>query len=161
MNKIMFPLNEDMSGAAVADLQDALMALVGRGVLLAAESDLNRARLLVGLRRERADQNYGRTTSRLVQQFQQERRLAATGAVAERTAAALNDLLTELGLLPEEPRPEEPLPEQPGFEVRGRVSLADGSPAVGLKVVAVDRDLRREQALGEAQTDRNGGYHIR
>ncbi len=156
MNKITFPLNQGESGAAVADLQDALMELVGRGILLAAESDLNRARLLVGLRRERAEQSFGSTTNRLVRQFQQEKRLEATGAVDERTANALNALLRELGLLPEEPRPE-----QPGFEVRGRVSLADGSPAVGLQVAAVDRDLRREQALGEAQTDRNGGYHIR
>ena len=84
----------------MADLQDALMALVGRGVLLAAESDLNRARLLVGLRRERADQNYGRTTSRLVQQFQQERRLAATGAVAERTAAALARIKSDIWYYP-------------------------------------------------------------
>jgi hypothetical protein len=156
MNKIIFPLNQGDSRPEVADLQGALMELVGRGILLAAESDLNRARLLVALRRERAEQSYGDTTNRLVRQFQQEKRLEATGAVDERTANALNALLRELGLLPEEPRPE-----QPGFEVRGRVSLADGSPAVGLKVVAVDRDLRGEQALGEAQTDRNGGYYIR
>ncbi|MEE4235832.1 MAG: neuraminidase-like domain-containing protein, partial [Anderseniella sp.] len=156
MNKITFPLNQGDSSPAAADLQDALLELVGRGILLAAESDLNRARLLVALRRERAEQSYGSTTNRLVRQFQQEKRLEATGAVDERTANALNALLRELGLLLEEPRPE-----QPGFEVRGRVSLADGSPAAGLKVMAVDRDLRREQALGEAPTGRNGGYHIR
>ena len=108
MNKIPFPLNQDMSGAAVADLQDALMELVGRGILLAAESDMNRTRILLAFQRERAEKSYGSTTNRLVRQFQQEKRLEATGAVDERTANALNSLLTELGLLPEEPRPEQP-----------------------------------------------------
>jgi hypothetical protein len=161
MNKITFPLNQGMLSAAVANLQEALLELVNWEALLAAEPPPIRQRLLVALRRERANQNYGDTTSRLVKHFQKEKRLSPDGVVGARTAAALNTLLTELGLLREEPRPEDPHPEQPGFEVRGRASLADGSPAVGLKVVAMDRDLRREQALGEAQTDRNGGYHIR
>ncbi|CAM4080751.1 neuraminidase-like domain-containing protein [Vreelandella rituensis] len=156
MNKIIFPLNQGMSGASVADLQDALLELVNREAVLATDPDSNRRQLLLALRRERGSQSYGRATSRLVQQFQEEKRLRTDGVVGARTANALNTLLRELGLLP-----EEPCPEQPGFEVRGKVSLANGSPAVGLKVVAVDRDLRREQTLGEAQTDRNGGYHIR
>ncbi len=139
----------------VAEFQDALQALVSRDALLAADPPIIRQRLLVALRRERADQSYGSTTRRLVQQFQQEKRLEVTGAVDERTAFALNILLGELGLLAEEPRPEHPV-----FEVWGRVSLSDDSPAVGLKVVAADRDLRHEQVLGKAQTDRDGFYRI-
>jgi len=54
--------------------------------------------------------------------------------------------------------------EQPGesrrFQVTGNVRFADGIPAPSLKVVAFDRDLRKEQALGEAQTDGSGGYRI-
>jgi hypothetical protein len=46
------------------------------------------------------------------------------------------------------------------FIVGGKVRFADGVPAPQTKVVAFDRDLRREQPLGEAQTDRNGAYCI-
>jgi len=53
---------------------------------------------------------------------------------------------------------------QPGefrtFRVKGVVRYADGVPAAATKVVAFDRDLRNEQVLGEAQTDRSGAYLI-
>ena len=44
--------------------------------------------------------------------------------------------------------------------VFGRVARQDGSGGSGLKVVAVDRDLRREEALGTAVTDAQGRYEI-
>lgn len=44
--------------------------------------------------------------------------------------------------------------------VRGTIRLTDGAPAAGLRVVAVDRDFRSEQPLGEAITDAEGGYRI-
>jgi len=46
------------------------------------------------------------------------------------------------------------------FRVFGRVAKQDGSAVSGLKVVAVDRDLRREEALGTAVTDAQGRYEI-
>ncbi|HWJ21786.1 MAG TPA: hypothetical protein VNS52_05475, partial [Gemmatimonadaceae bacterium] len=45
-------------------------------------------------------------------------------------------------------------------DVRGTVRLADGSPAAGLEVSAVDRDLRSEQALGRSVTAPDGSYSI-
>jgi len=49
----------------------------------------------------------------------------------------------------------------PIFQVRGQVVLkSDGSPAVGLIVRAFDKDLRREEPLGEAKTDEKGLYAI-
>jgi hypothetical protein len=45
-------------------------------------------------------------------------------------------------------------------EVHGTLRLADGSPAARLKVTAFDRDLRAEQRLGDAQTDKGGAYRI-
>src|SRR2546428_11212145 len=46
------------------------------------------------------------------------------------------------------------------YRVTGFVRFADGVPAYRTKVTALDRDLRSEQPLGEAQTDRNGAYRI-
>ena len=46
------------------------------------------------------------------------------------------------------------------FRVTGHVRFADGIPADRTKVKAFDRDLRNEQLLDEAQTDRNGAYCI-
>src|SRR2546428_6080179 len=45
-------------------------------------------------------------------------------------------------------------------EVYGTLRLADGSPAARLKVSAFDRDLRAEEHLGDAQTDKEGAYRI-
>lgn len=46
------------------------------------------------------------------------------------------------------------------FALGGTVRLADGSPAVGVKVSAFDRDLRTEQLLGQSTTGRDGSYRI-
>jgi hypothetical protein len=44
--------------------------------------------------------------------------------------------------------------------VFGVVSLADGTPVPNVRVVAIDRDFRAEQVLGEARTDDLGRYSI-
>jgi len=50
---------------------------------------------------------------------------------------------------------------QPGrYQVEGVVRLADASPAAGLDVLAVDRDLRNEERLGTATTGSDGEYRI-
>ncbi len=46
------------------------------------------------------------------------------------------------------------------FVVRGTVKNETGAPQRGLRVYAVDVDLRREEVLGEATTDSNGHYEI-
>ena len=46
------------------------------------------------------------------------------------------------------------------FRVAGVVRFADGISASQTKVTAFDRDLRSEQLLGEAYTDRNGAFRI-
>ena len=46
-------------------------------------------------------------------------------------------------------------PGEPGtFRVTGVVRFADGIPASRTRVAAFDRDLRSEQPLGAAETDR-------
>lgn len=44
--------------------------------------------------------------------------------------------------------------------VHGVVRLDDGTPVPGLRVVAIDRDFRAEQTLGDASTDDSGRYRI-
>lgn len=46
------------------------------------------------------------------------------------------------------------------YVVRGTVSHPDKSPAVGLKVVAFDKDIGGDNRLGDAITDDKGGYRI-
>ena len=104
MNKITFPLNQEMNGQQVADLQDALHLLLNRGVLL-ANDEAARRELSEALQRERAEQTSGEATSKLVGRFQEERRLLATREVDEPTAKAFNALLRGLGLLERETRP--------------------------------------------------------
>jgi Tc toxin complex TcA C-terminal TcB-binding domain/Neuraminidase-like domain/Salmonella virulence plasmid 28.1kDa A protein len=47
------------------------------------------------------------------------------------------------------------------FLVQGKVGDVDGSPAVGVLVRAFNKNLRSEQLLGEATTDKAGEYAIR
>ena len=44
--------------------------------------------------------------------------------------------------------------------VRGIVTLRDGTPVPGVRVVAKDHDFRREELLGEARTGVDGAYRI-
>ncbi len=224
MNKITFPLKQQMQGAAVRDLQDGLQLLLDRGVLL-RDDEAARRELSAGLKTERQGQTYGSATSKLVSAFQDERKLKRTREVDEATANALNgllqqselvpavfvsplhegaegpdvalvhEILTGLGLVvaPNELRDnrygkstaqavsawqkQREMPSTGAMEldslkrlwtegrdiprvVRGVVSLGDGTPVQNLVVIAVDRDFRAEQTLGEAATDRSGRYRI-
>jgi peptidoglycan hydrolase-like protein with peptidoglycan-binding domain len=156
MNKIIFPLKESMQGPAVVDLQDALRLCLDRGALLAS-NESSRRELLAALIPERNAQSYGPTTTRLVTVFQRERQLEGRGEVDERTANALNSLLTEWGVLDQ---PPEPAP-RPSFVVKGQVRNPDGLPVSGTNVKAFDRNLRGETLLGETATVADGNYEIR
>lgn len=46
------------------------------------------------------------------------------------------------------------------FRVVGHVRFANGVPAFETKISAFDRDLRREQTLGDVLADRSGAYNI-
>src|SRR2546421_8067693 len=105
MNKIIFPLNPGMEGGAVADLQDALLFLLAKGVF--HFNDAQRTAAENALRIEREPRVFRNNTKKLVSIFQETHRpLQVNGAVDERTADALNALLKELGAL--EPGHDEP-----------------------------------------------------
>jgi hypothetical protein len=87
----------------------------------------------------------GRGTRAVLRRFQQASDLLSTGladtATLDALAAAVSDQARTL-------------------RVAGRVVRADGSPAVEVVVIAFDRDLRREQPLGETPTDGDGYFLI-
>src|SRR6185295_1482208 len=113
-----------------------------------AISDNDRRTLEQGLATELRAQTYGDWTAHLVSLWQgqlaERFQLLVNGDVDQRTADALNKLLAELGA-PADGPPEKP----PTYTVSGTVKLEDGTPTPGLVVVAIDRDFRAEQTLGE------------
>jgi hypothetical protein len=131
MNGSIGRVGPQSRGEAVRQLHAGLLRL---GVTIAAE--------------ELAGSRPGPTTRAAVAEFQRASGLSPTGTVDAATALALQAALTER-------------PEASGRWVVGRVRWAGGTPAAGMTVRAVDRDLRREQPLGEpATTDKSGSYRI-
>src|SRR5690606_7239623 len=55
-----------------------------------------------------------------------------------------------------------PVPGDPArpFLVRGRITVAGGAPVAGVTVLAVERGMREEAPLGQAETDAQGMYEI-
>jgi len=156
MKKIIFPLNPPMEGDQVRDLQDALLLLLDRRLIL-PDAEAARQELSDMLKREWTEKKFDDATRKLTSVFQEKERLQITGLVDEATAKALNRLLGELGALEEEG--EEPLPEFQHL-VRGVVRYQDGLPIPELKVQAFDKHLRREDFLGESITDADGLFEI-
>ncbi|MGH8542927.1 MAG: neuraminidase-like domain-containing protein, partial [Gammaproteobacteria bacterium] len=133
-------------------MQNALKTFLDSGALL-AHNDHFRQSLSEKLESDLAEQHYRSATQDVVKIFQREWQLQPTGEVDQATAKAINGLLEEQGLL-EEPG------ENEKFVVRGTVRFEDGSPSIGVVVLAFDRDMRHEELLGEAETDENGAYDI-
>lgn len=154
MNKITFPLKQRMQSAAVADLQDALQLLLDRGVIL-ANDEAARRELSAALKPERAKQTYGEATRKLVSLIQEALQVQASGAVDGPTAAALNVLLRELGML------DQITPTPSSNVVSGAVRREDGLALRDVRVRAVHEADRSAIRLGEDSTDAEGRYTIR
>ncbi len=148
MNKITFPLKQPMQSAAVRDLQDALLLLLGKGVLL-PNDETSQQRLATRIRPEQEEQLFGRTTAEAILIFQREQDLQASGEVDESTAVALNRFLSEFGLLDEQE-----------YSVSGKVAISDGTGVPGLVVRAYDQCLGKENQLGNDRTDTDGNYSL-
>src|SRR3569832_2087994 len=83
-------------------------------------------------------------TERAVREFQKKHGLEVNGVVGDRTAILINAEVDKLK----------------SFIVKGQIRQADGSVAVGITVIAFDKDLRSEEALGKVKTDSDGRYQI-
>ncbi|MEO9365083.1 MAG: hypothetical protein ABI341_03135, partial [Nitrososphaera sp.] len=161
MNKIVFPLQPSMVGPQVADLQDALLALLKRQVFKVYDApnhptsaELQQLARLA--QRERADARFGDGTRALVLLFQIQQGLGdhLHGVVEATTAEALNALLQELGLLDG----GEAAFVDSRYTVLCRALDARGQPIAGLRIELFHEDPQLPPApLGEpALTDAAG-----
>lgn len=155
MNAIAFPLNRDSRGPEVVDLQEALLLILARGAVF-GEDEGAREELGSAVRHEADEHVYGDATARVVSVFQEERQLGVEehGAVDRTTAAALNALLGEWGVLDRES-------EERAFAVSGTVRGEDGAAFAGGHVRAYHEGERGPIRLGEDFVDREGSYVIR
>ncbi|MEK6804178.1 MAG: hypothetical protein AABZ34_16180 [Nitrospirota bacterium] len=158
MNTIIFPLTPGADRAAVADLQDALVECLNRGVLLASDPAA-RDKAVAGLQRERAAGKFADLTQRVLRQFQELNHLQGNGEVDESTAKALNTLLRGWGLLDEKPS------DTTARIVAGVVKpAAEGDERVrfwGLVVRAFHVSDATAIRLGQDSTDSDGQFTIR
>lgn len=145
MNKIISPLRPDMRGTTVADLQEGLKLLLDRGVMLRDDEGARRE-LSAALEREHAIQTYGGATRKLVGLFQDAHHLdVRIGEVDQRTAAALNAALEDLGAFNAPPEIQKRV-------VAGRVVQEDQTAFKGTVVLFHDGD-QSSIRLGEDATN--------
>lgn len=147
MNRVTYPLKPRMDGTGVSDLQAALTALLDRGAILSDHPDDGRE--LVRMIADEAGV-YRDATSKAVMIAQEEAGLKVTGSVDAGTAARLNALLEEFGLL-----------EGTGPQRRIIAGQVRGEPRPGgltvLAFLATDAGPLR---LGMDPVDATGAYAI-
>ena len=94
---------------------------------------------------ELAAARFGSTTRRALGEFQAKQQLPVSGLVDSFTSDALIEATSS---------------SQSERRVLGFVHYPDGRPASDMTVRAFDRDLRKEQVLGESKTDTKGLYQV-
>lgn len=109
--------------------------------------------------KEVAEHRAGASTLKLVRTFQRQNKITFDEKllVDEPTAAVMNKLLTERGLL----KPAPPVVEvNRDFIVKGTITTTNGDSVRDLMVLAFDQDLRSRQQLGTTRTNAKGEYSI-
>ncbi|MFD7712866.1 Tc toxin subunit A, partial [Streptomyces sp. NPDC059786] len=153
MNSVTFPLSPRTNGPDVANLQKALGLLLERRAVL-RDDEGARGELAQALNREHAETFFGDTTGKLVVIFQKEWRInSARGVVDSSTAAALNELLRDWGVLDQNGRAT--------HVVTGQVRREDRAPLRGVRVRADYGMDGHAIRLGDDTTDAEGRYTIR
>lgn len=159
MQVIVAPIHTGDSGASVLNLQDALLLMIDKNIIWPLDApkrpDAEELKGLVDkLLAEREQALYSETTQLVVRLFQikQDLTVVITGMVDDITADRLNQHLKKLGAFDI---------DAVTFVVHGSVRDNQGKPQPKLNVRAFDKDLRKEQLLGESITDRQGAYEIK
>ncbi|MGB4069894.1 MAG: neuraminidase-like domain-containing protein [Nitrospira sp.] len=151
MQPVNFPLKLQMKRPEVGDLHQALSTL---GFAIAAA--------------EKKNQRFGVSTRAAAREFQAAHKLRQTGAVDQATAKAINQELTDRGVLTEPlpggdtpgPNPPTNPPEVEQPSAHGTVTHTDGTAINGVKVRAFHRQLAGELELGETASNDRGQYTI-
>lgn len=100
MKKITSPLEPGQHGDPVADLQDALLFLLDKGIIF-PDDESTRREMTAALAQDRQRQSYGDITAKVVAHFQRQQHLERSGQVDAPTAALLNNFLRQFGVLEE------------------------------------------------------------
>ena len=157
MNPVIAPINPGDKGSSVSNLQEGLIALITQGVIRSLDAPNYPTadeikKLTEELRMEKEQAIFGEATRELVLILQVQQGLGDNliGRVEEKTADVINKLLKLSG----------ELGNGEDYEVSGRIMDVAGKFLTGMRVQAYDRDLRKEQLLGEAITDAEGHYQI-
>jgi hypothetical protein len=127
MNKIISPLKFTDSGTAVADLQDALLLLLSKGIIPIAQPE--RRAVEERVRVERANAVFGVETRKLVAAFQGQQQ-EPSERVDERTAALLNVELERAGALPPQRTPQALRPTTAQLAITNLLPLLRTSPSL-------------------------------
>jgi|CXWL01.1.fsa_nt_gi protocatechuate 3,4-dioxygenase beta subunit len=158
MQSIIATIKPGDSGPIVANLQDALFALLEHQIIRALEEP-NRPTLEVLqelaeiLKKEREQSIFGKATQQLITYFQIQQSLGdhLFGGVEKTTAAKLNEFLEKLDLLKNDSN----------FIVKGRIfDTEDGKAVADVMVRAFDWYKEVYTLLGETSTDQKGLYQI-
>jgi len=156
MNKIVAPLKSGMSGAAVADLQDALLWGLERSLIRTFDAPdrptiADLMSLGEGLKQDRILLLFGKATTTLLVHFQIQEGLGdhLGGVVDEATAARLNERLAALGL--------QTGSDNQSYIITGHIKGGRRDH----RVRAYDCDFRSEEFLGDSPLNEKNRYEIR
>ncbi|MCU5025088.1 peptidoglycan-binding protein [Bacillus cereus] len=146
MERIIYPLKLQMQGQGVADLQEGLTLLLEKGYT-------NEETYIEHFHLERTRNIFGEATKKLVQLFQSQNQLEASGEVDKHTSVALNTILEEIGAFHAVFLSNQLL-------VGGKVWSETVKPIAGNLVRAFHVDEQGIIRLGEDKTDADGRYTI-
>jgi len=157
MNAVTAPLKLGQKGQLVADLQLALQWLIDHAGVDATDAAKKEYGLL--LRREAAVQTFGNTTAKLVALVQHAAGLAATGAVDDPTAKAINSRVKQTGGNVDAGGAG--VASADAQTLTGIALFQRGQPAVGVDLHLYQLNLDgTEKALGNAASESAGRLTI-
>lgn len=161
MQPIIAPIKPNDSGAQAANLIECLLFLVERGGVKTFDSPNQPTKdelseLAAKAKQGLAAQVFGEAPQRLVFYFQIQQSLGdhLRGAVEEKTAARLNELLKEYDAVMDEK------PDLRMVVVTGKVTSPDRAGVGGLQVRLAEKNIGQDVALVDTVTDAQGNYQM-
>ena len=159
MQNIKSPINPKDIGNEVSNLQAALQLFLDNKIIATfqppdSQTEEEIVELRESLKNEKETLFFGDATRQLVLFFQLQQDLSDQfdGAVEEKTAAKMNEILKALGAFDN---------AENTFIVKGFIYKSSGEGYPNIIVAAFDCDLRRTEKLGEIITNEQGYFEIK